>query len=44
MVILIFKNEALVLKLEVIVYKVINNNKKKKRIRKKTPLFIGKKR
>jgi len=42
-VVLIFGSEALVLKSETIAYKVINNNKKKKRMRKRTFLFIGKK-
>ena len=32
------------MELKAIVYKVIDNNKKKKRIRERTPLFIGKKR
>jgi len=42
-VISILESKALVLELEAIVYKVIDNDEKKKRMRKRTPLFISKK-
>jgi len=42
-VVSIFKSEVLVLKLEAMVCKVIDNNEKKKRTRERTPLFTGRK-
>jgi len=41
--VLIFESKALVSKLEAIICKVMDNNEKKKRMRERTPLFIGKK-